>query len=257
MTITTSETLDHGPVEPAVSATAESPPPEQVYDRDRLIADHLGLVRRLCYRFRHSGEPMEDLIQVGSIGLLRAADNFDPQRGNSFMAYAVPAIVGEVKNYFRDHGWAVRIPRKLQRQKLEVDRTVATLNQSLGRSPTVQEITAATGLNEGEVYQTFEVESYGKPLSLNAEYNSEGSDDPSTFLDYLGNVDPELEMLPNKIDLTKTLDCLDEREKAIIYMYYYADLTQIEIAKRLGICQMHVSRLQRRALGKLKEDLAG
>ena len=256
MTITTSENLAHGRLGPAASATAESPPPENVYDRDRLVADHLGMVRRLCYRFRHSGEPMEDLIQVGSIGLLRAADNYDPQRGNSFLAYAVPAIVGEVKNYFRDHGWAVKIPRKLQRQKLEVDRTVATLNQSLGRSPTVTEITGATGLSEDEIYQTFEVEGYGKPLSLNTEYNAEGSEDTSTILDYLGSEDPDLEALPNKLDLTKTLDCLDAREKAIIYMYYYSDLSHTEIAKRLGICQMHVSRLQRRALGKLKEELA-
>ena len=256
MTITTSEALARGRAGPGVSANAESPSLEQVSDRDRLIADHLGLVRRLCYRFRHSGEPMEDLIQAGSIGLLRAAANYDPQRGNSFMAYAVPTIIGEVKNYFRDHGWAVKIPRKLQHQKLEVDRTVATLNQSLGRSPTVTEIAAATGLSEDQIYQTFEVESYGKPLSLNAEYNSDGSEDPSTILDYLGSEDPELEALPNKLDLTKTLGCLNAREKAIIHMYYYADLSQTEIAERLGICQMHVSRLQRRALGKLKEKLA-
>ena len=254
MTNTTSDSFASGYVGADASG---SPSSEYAQDQDRLVADHLGLVRRLSYRFRYSGEPMEDLIQVGSIGLIRAAANFDPERGNSFAAYAVPAIVGEIKNYFRDHGWAVKIPRKLQRQKLEVDRTVATLNQQLGRSPTVKEISAATGLSEIEIYQTFEVEGYGKPLSLNAEYNSESGEDPSTILDYVGSEDPDLESLPNKLDLTNTLTCLNEREKSIIFMYYYSDFSQSEIAKRLGICQMHVSRLQRRALGKLKEEMAG
>ena len=257
MTKTTSKFLAPDHVGGDGADAAGPPSHQETREPERLVADHLGLVRRLCNRFRYSGEPMEDLIQVGSIGLIRAAANFDPERGNSFVAYAVPAIVGEVKNYFRDHGWAVKIPRKLQRHKLDVDRTVATLNQQLGRSPTVKEISTATGLSEIEIYQTFEVEGYGKPLSLNAEYNSESGDDPSTILDYVGSEDPDLEALPNKLDLTNTLNCLNEREKSIIFMYYYSDFSQSEIAKRLGICQMHVSRLQRRALGKLKEEMAG
>ena len=255
MAITTPESLvgDHSGVDTAV--TGGLPPDLPPVDRNRLVADNLSLVRRLCSRFRHSGEPMEDLIQVGSIGLIRAADRYDPQRG-SFMAFAVPAIIGEVKNYFRDHGWAVKIPRKIQRQKLEVSRTVATLNQRLGRSPTIPEIAEATGFSEDEIYQTFDVDGYGKPLSLHEEHNSDGSDDPTTILDYLGSEDPELEALPDKLDLNQTLDCLSDREKDIIYLYYYADLPQTEIAKRIGICQMQVSRLQRRALSKLKQEMA-
>jgi len=126
--------------------------------RERLVEDHLPLVRRLCRRFNHSGEPLEDLIQAGSIGLLKAIEKYHPARGNSFIAFAVPEIVGEIKNYFRDHGWAVKIPRKLQEQKMVVDRTVENLTQELGRSPTIPEIAQATGFLQEEIYNTFELE---------------------------------------------------------------------------------------------------
>ena len=225
--------------------------------RDHLVADHLPLVRRLCQRFSSSGESLEDLFQVGAIGLLKAIDKYNPQRGNNFVAFAIPVIVGEIKNYFRDHGWAVRIPRKLQRQKIAVGRAVDILNQSLGRSPTVKEIAESTGFTEDEVYQSFEVELYGKPVSLDTEYDSGESDDTTTVLDYLGKVDPELEALPNRLDLARAFGYLDEREKAIIFMYYYKGLSQTEIAKKLALSQMHISRLQRSALGKLEQELAG
>lgn len=125
--------------------------------RDRLVADHLALVRRLCNRFNHSGEPLEDLIQVGIIGLLKAIEKYDPARGSDFVAFAVPQILGEVKNYFRDHGWAVKVPRKLQRRKMVVERTVEVLTQRLGHSPTIPEIAEATGFSQEEVYDTFEL----------------------------------------------------------------------------------------------------
>ena len=198
---------------------------------------------------------MEDLIQVGTVGLLKAAARYDPELGNSFAAYAIPVIVGEIKNYFRDHGWAVKIPRKLQRQKLAVGRAVDVLTQEFGRSPTVNEIAEATGFSEDEVYQTFEVELYGRPVSLDTEYDSGESEGTSTVLDYVGTVDPQLEALPNRLDLAGALSSLDEREKTIIYLYYYKDLSQTEIAKRLALSQMHVSRLQRGALGKLEREL--
>ena len=244
-------------VDLAVAVTPFPPLQDDEQERDRLVTSHLALVRRLCGKFRNSGEPMEDLVQVGSVGLLKAAAKYDPERGCSFAAYAIPVIVGEIKNYFRDHGWAVRIPRKLQRQKIAVGRAVDILNQSLGRSPTVKEIAESTGFTEDEVYQSFEVELYGKPVSLDTEYDSGESDDTSTVLDYLGEVDPELEALPNRLDLARAFGYLDEREKAIIFMYYYKGLSQTEIAKKLALSQMHVSRLQRSALGKLEQELAG
>ena len=225
--------------------------------RDHLVTSHLGLVRRLCAKFRNSREPFEDLVQVGSVGLLKAAAKYDPELGSIFAAYAVPVIVGEIKNYFRDHGWAVKIPRKLQSQKLAVSRAVDILNQDLGQSPTIQEIAEATGFSEDEVYQTFEVESYGKPVSLDTEYDSGESDATSTVLDYVGNVDPELEALLDRLDLARALGYLDQREKAIIYLYYYKGLSQTEIARKLALSQMHVSRLQRHALGRLEQELSG
>ena len=260
VTTTTTGSLNTDRHEQAALAVATTPfrqPKDDEQERDHLVTKHLGLVRRLCAKFRNSGEPMEDLVQVGSVGLLKAAAKYDPELGSNFPAYAIPVIVGEIKNYFRDHGWAVKVPRKLQGQRLAVGRAVDILNQSFGRVPTTQEIAEATGFSEDEVYQTFEVEFYGKPVSLDTEYDSGEGDATSTLLDYLGSVDPELEALPNRLDLARALGYLDEREKAIICMYYYKGLSQIEIGKKLALSQMHVSRLQRGALSKLQQELAG
>jgi len=222
---------------------------------DRLVVGHLPLVRRLCRRFDRSGEPLDDLMQVGTIGLLKAIKKFDPERGTNFISFAVPVIVGEIKNYFRDHGWAVKLPRKVQRQKMAVDRAVAALTQSLGRTPIVPEIAQATGFSPEEVYEAFEVERFGKPLSLDAQHNGDDGEDTSTILDYLGDVDPDLEGLVDKLDLKRALGGVDAREQAIIYLKFFSGLSQSAIAQRLGISQMHVSRLQRNALSKLKLTL--
>ena len=203
-----------------------------------------------------SGQSLEDLIQVGTVGLIKAADKFDPYRGCEFAAFAIPVIVGEVKNYFREHGWAVKVPRKLQRHRLLVDRTVAHLTQKLGRSPTVPEIADATGITEEEVFDTFEVSRFGNPLSLDAEVEVNGNPEPSSLIDSIGRDDPGFELLLDRIDLSNSLDSLDSRERAIIYPKYYCGLSQTEIAWRVGVSQMHVSRLQRLALSKLRRSLA-
>ena len=223
--------------------------------RERLVLDYLPLVRRLCRRFYRSGEPLDDLMQVGTIGLLKAINKFDPELGTKFVSYAIPVIVGEIKNYFRDHGWSVKLPRKLQRQKLAVDRAVVVLTQKLGHIPTAPEIAQTTGFSVEEVYETFELERCGKPLSLDAQYEGNDSEDVSTILDYLGDRDPDMEALADKLDLEAALGGLDSREHAIIYWKFYSGLTQSAISQRLGISQMHVSRLQRNALTKLKLTL--
>ena len=232
---------------PKVEFTAE--------DRDRLVASHIPLVHRLCRRFRDCGEAQEDLVQVGCIGLLKASKKFDTERGISFITYAVPVIVGEIKNHLRDHGWAVKVPRKIQKHKLAVQRAVESLGHILGRSPTFSEIAEATEISEAEIFDTFEVGNYGRPLSLDAEYDGNGIKDISTVMDFIGAEDPQFEKLGDHIDLGQTFARLTKREKAIIYMKFYVGLSQTEIAKRLGISQMHVSRLQRHALGLLKEAL--
>ena len=222
--------------------------------QERLVMEHLPLVRRLCRRFYRSGEPLDDLMQVGTIGLLKAIKKFDPELG-SFISYAVPVIVGEIKNYFRDHGWAVKLPRKLQSQRLAVDRAVVALTQKLGHTPNVPELAQDTGFSVEEVSETFDLERCGKPLSLDAQYEGDDSEDISTILDYLGDRDPDLEGLADKLDLETALGGLDSREQVIIHLKFYSGLTQSAIAQRLGISQMHVSRLQRNALSKLKLTL--
>ena len=224
---------------------------EDVAARDHLVIDYIPLVRRLCRKFSHAGQPMEDLVQVGSIGLIKAIDKYDPDRGSDFIAFAVPVIVGEIKNYFRDHGWSLKVPRKLQRQQRLVGKAIENLSQSLGHSPTIPEIAKATGLSEEEVSDTFELEMCGKPLSLEAEYYGHHGEEVSSLLTSLGNEDPKFEEVINKIDLTKALWYLNRREKAIICLKFYGGLTQTAIAQRLGISQMHVSRLQRKAINKL------
>ncbi len=225
--------------------------------RDRMAREHLPLVTRLCERYRYSGVAMEDLVQVGSLGLLKAVDKFDPQRGTKLSTFAIPVIMGEIKNYFRDHGWAVKLPRKLQQQKLAVTKAVEELNQVVGRSPTISEIAAATGFSEDVVHDTFEAGRYGNVLSLEARRERSDSGDSTSAIDNIGSDDPTFDQLTDRIDLTNTLGCLSERETTIISLKFFSGLSQAEIGGRMGISQMHVSRLQRHALEKLRVGLVG
>jgi len=221
-----------------------------------LVIDHTALVRRLCRRYSGSGEPLEDLNQIGCIGLLKAIEKYDPTRGNNFIAFAIPAILGEIKNYFRDHGWVVKIPRKLQRQKVIVERAIESLTQEFGRGPTVSEIVQATEFSAEEIYDTFEVGNLGRPLSLDVEYRRNGNGESSSLMDYLASEDAELETLADKMSLADAICSLNKREKTIIHMKFYEGLSQNRIAQLLGISQMHVSRLQRSALAKLQQTLS-
>ena len=224
-------------------------------NRESAVLDYQPLVHRLCRRFSGYGEPLDDLLQVGTIGLIKAIAKFDAARGNSFITYAVPVIVGEIKNYLRDNGWAVKMPRKLQSHRLAVQRAVGSLGHRLGRAPTVSELAEETDLSQEQVMDTFGVENYGRPLSLQTEYqNRDGSSD-SYLIDRVGSWDPEFESSIDKIDLDNSFRCLGKREKTIIYLKFYGGLTQMEIAGQLHISQMHVSRLQRRALGKLRDAM--
>ena len=226
---------------------------QRALNRESAVLDYQPLVHRLCRRFSGYGEPMDDLLQVGTIGLIKAIAKFDAARGNSFITYAVPVIVGEIKNYLRDNGWAVKMPRKLQSHRLAVQRAVGSLGHSLGRAPTVPELAEETDLSQEQIVDTFGVENYGRPLSLHTEYkNGDGSSD-TYLIDRVGSWDPEFETLMDKLDLDNSFRCLGKREMTIIYLKFYGGLTQMEIAGRLHISQMHVSRLQRRALGKLRD----
>lgn len=231
----------------------ESGEEERAKYRERLVSQHIGLVEFLARRFRNRGEPVEDLIQVGTIGLLKAIERFDLERGVEFSTYATPTIVGELKRHFRDKGWAVRVPRRLQELHLELTKTVGHLAHDLGRSPTVEEIAKAAGITQEEVLEGLEIAQAYNFTSLDAPIDSqEGS---TSFAEQLGSEDEQLENLEYRASLAPEMAKLPEREQKIVYLRFYKGLTQSEIASRLGISQMHVSRLLTRTLAQLREAL--
>ena len=228
---------------------------EQAEVRARLVDQYIGLVEFLARRFRNRGEPLEDLVQVGTIGLLKAIDRFDLEREVEFSTYATPTIVGELKRHFRDKGWAVRVPRRLQELHLELTKIIGSLGQELGRSPTVAEIAEHSGISEEDVLEGLEIAQAYNFTSLDAPIDSDDSDS-STFAEQMGSEDEQLENLEYRAALAPEMAKLPERERRILYLRFYRGMTQSEIADRLGISQMHVSRLLNRTLIRLREALA-
>ncbi len=233
--------------------SAESPD-EQAAAKDQLVNQHIGLVEFLARRFRNRGEPLEDLVQVGTIGLLKAIERFELDREVEFSTYATPTIVGELKRHFRDKGWAVRVPRRLQELHLELTKVVGHLGHDLGRSPTVAEIAKAAGTTEEAVLEGLEVAQAYNFTSLDAPIDTDDGGS-TTFADQLGADDEHLENLEYRASLAPEMAKLPERERRILYLRFFKGMTQSEIADRLGISQMHVSRLLNRTLGQLREAL--
>ena len=219
--------------------------------RDELITAHLGLAEYLARRFANRGEPLDDLIQVASVGLLKAVDRFDPERGLEFSTYATPTIVGELKRHFRDKGWAVRVPRRVQELHLRLGKVVSSLSQDEGRSPTIAEIAERAGASEEEVLEAMEAGRAYRFASLDAPGGS-GEDDTQTLASQLGEDDPLLTGIEHRVALSPLISELPRREQVILHLRFFDGLTQSEIAGRLGISQMHVSRLLARSLAKLR-----
>jgi RNA polymerase sigma-B factor len=222
--------------------------------REQLVDQYIGLVEFLARRFRNRGEPLEDLVQVGIIGLLKAIERFDLEREVEFSTYATPTIVGELKRHFRDKGWAVRVPRRLQELHLELTKVVSTLGQELRRSPTVAEIARAAGTSEENVLEGLEIAQAYNFTSLDAPIDSHDAGSTS-FADQLGGEDEQLRNLEYRAALAPEMAKLPERERRILYLRFFKGMTQSEIAERLGISQMHVSRLLNRTLMRLREAL--
>jgi RNA polymerase sigma-B factor len=220
--------------------------------REQLVELHMNLVRFLARKYANRGEPLEDLIQVGSIGLLNAIDRFDPTRGIRFATFATPTILGEIRRYFRDRGWAVKVPRRLQEVNLAATRAADSLTQTLGRAPTFAEIAQAIGSTEEETIEALEISSFYEPISLESEFD-DGMESASVLGDYVGEEDSRIEALDLQERLQDALSRLAPRERAIVEMRFLRSLSQMEVAKRLKISQMHVSRLQQRALTKLRQ----
>jgi len=230
---------------------ADSPDRPRV--RERVIELYLPLAEYLARRFRNRGEPTDDLVQVANLGLIKSVDGYDPARGAAFTSYAIPMIVGELKRHFRDKGWDVRVPRRLQELRLEITKAGADLAQQLGRSPTVADIATYLGVHEDDVIEGLDSGHAYRALSLQAPV--QGDEAGSELGDLLGEVDPDMQGVEDREALRPLLARLPVREQRIIAMRFFGNLTQSQIAAELGISQMHVSRLLAHALGVLRVGL--
>ncbi len=227
-----------------------------VQARERLIEQYLPLVRSLARRYSYRGEQLEDLVQVGCIGLIKAIDRFDIDRGVELTTYATPNIIGEIKRHIRDKGWSVRVPRGLQELNVRLSHLIEELTVQLERSPTIPELAKAASVEEEEVLEALESGQAYATLSLSAPSGGgeEGSDlDP---LESLGEVEHQYEVSEDRAVLAPGLRVLDDRERKILHLRFYEGLTQSQIAQQVGISQMHVSRLIRRALEKIRAEIA-
>jgi RNA polymerase sigma-B factor len=227
--------------------------PRRQQARDALVEQHLPLVEHLARRFRNRGEPYDDLVQVATIGLIKSVDRFDLERGVEFSTYATPTIVGEIKRHFRDKGWAVRVPRRLQELKLSLTKAISDLSQREGRAPTVAELATYLKMTEEEVLEGLESANAYSTVSLDAP--DSGDDDAPAVSDSLGIVDESLEGVEYRESLKPLLERLPPREKRILLLRFFGNMTQSQIATELGISQMHVSRLLARTLAQLREGL--
>ncbi|MGG8408045.1 RNA polymerase sigma factor SigF, partial [Streptomyces sp. 12297] len=226
--------------------------PERAELRNRLVRMHLPLVEHLARRFRNRGEPLDDLTQVATIGLIKSVDRFDPDRGVEFSTYATPTVVGEIKRHFRDKGWAVRVPRRLQELRLSLTTATAELSQQHGRSPTVHELAERLGISEEEVLEGLESANAYSTLSLDVP---DTDDESPAVADTLGAEDEALEGVEYRESLKPLLEGLPPREKRILLLRFFGNMTQSQIAQEVGISQMHVSRLLARTLAQLREKL--
>src|SRR5690242_12538768 len=227
--------------------------PERARIRATLVELHLPLVEYLARRFRNRGEWLDDLTQVATIGLIKSIDRFDLERGVEFSTYATPTIVGEIKRHFRDKGWAVRVPRRLQELKLSLTKAIGELAQREGRAPTVSELAVHLQMSEEEVLEGLESANAYSTVSLDAP--DSGDEDAPAVADSLGMIDDALEGVEYRESLKPLLERLPPREKKILLLRFFGNMTQSQIAAELGISQMHVSRLLARTLAQLRDGL--
>ena len=219
--------------------------------REELVVRLMPLARQLASRYRHSGEPLEDLTQVACVGLLKAIDRYDPERGTGFTRYALPTMLGELKRHFRDKGWALRVPRATQELALKVNEALGRLPAKLGRAARPRDVAEAIGVSVEDVLEAMEAATAYEATSLDAPRGSSDDDEEWTHGCALGDEDAGYELVELSDALRGTLDALPPRERLILRLRFERDLTQAEIANCVGVSQMHVSRLLRRSLDRL------
>jgi len=221
--------------------------------RDELVELHLPLVHHLARRYRDRGEPLDDLIQVGTIGLIKAVDRFETERLVEFSTYATPTIIGEIKRHFRDKGWAIRVPRRLQELRITLAKATAELSQSNRRSPTIAELAVHVGVGEDEVLEGLESAGAYSTLSLDAP--DQADQESAAVGGSIGIDDAGLKGVEHRESLRPLLSKLPPRERQILVLRFFSELTQSQIAEQVGISQMHVSRLLAKTLIQLRSDL--
>lgn len=221
--------------------------------REQLIVSHLNLVRFLASKFKNRGESLDDLIQVGTIGLIKAIDRFEPERGLEFTTYATPTIMGEIKRHFRDKGWSVRVPRRLQELSAKVNQATDELTKDLQRSPSVDEIAASLGVTVDEVLEAMESSSAYSSVPL--EGGGSGDRDAPSVIDHYATEDQDLLASDDRMVIEDTIGSFSPREQEVLKMRFQDGLTQVEIAKRLGVSQVQVSRFLRRTLKKVQDRI--
>ncbi|MCW2536546.1 MAG: sigF [Modestobacter sp.] len=234
-------------------ATLEKGDPRRERLREILVEEHLPLVRHFARRFSNRGEPFDDLLQVGTLGLIAAIDRFDPTRGVEFLSFAVPTITGEIKRHFRDQGWSVRVPRRLQELHLSLNAAVSELAQKNGHAPNPSELAEHLGIPRAEVLEGLAVANAYRSSSLDERLS--GEEDSPTLAATLGEEDAALEGVEYRESLQPLLATIPARERRILILRFFGNMTQSQIAADIGISQMHVSRLLSQTLAKLREGL--
>jgi RNA polymerase sigma-B factor len=224
--------------------------------REQLIEQYMSLVRSLARRYSYRGEQLDDLVQIGAIGLIKAIDRFDLERGVELTTYATPNIIGEIKRHFRDKGWSVRVPRGLQELNVQLSRLIEQLTVQLERSPTIAELAKASDSTEEEVLEALESGRAYSTLSLSTGGGGGDGDDDLDPLESIGEEEHEYEVSEDRAVLEPGFRALDERERRILHLRFFEGLTQSQIAQQVGISQMHVSRLIRRSLEKIRAEIA-
>src|ERR671923_283990 len=219
--------------------------------RETLIERFLPLARQLAARYKHAGEPYEDLIQVASVGLIKAVDRYEAERGHGFVKYAVPTMLGELKRHFRDKGWSVHVPRSTQELVLKVSEALGSLPAKLGRSPRPRDVAEAVGARVEDVLEAMEAATAYEATSLDAPRPGDGEEDSWTYGESVASEEPGYDLVEIGETLRSTLEALPARERLILRLRFEQDLTQAEIADKVGVSQMHVSRRLRRSLDRL------
>ncbi|MET0424624.1 MAG: SigB/SigF/SigG family RNA polymerase sigma factor [Actinoplanes sp.] len=249
---TTEATTDRAGELIAALAALPAGHPSRPALRDRTIEAWAPLARHLAKRYAGRGEPTDDLVQVAMVGLIKAVDRFETDRGVEFAGFAIPTVVGELKRHFRDRTWSIRVPRRLQELRLAITGANNTLSHTLGRAPTVADIATHLGVTEEEVLEGLEGARAYNATSLSTPVGAEGS---TELGETLGGADDGFELAENRIGLAPALAALDERERKIVLLRFYGNLTQSQIAEQVGVSQMHVSRLLTKALNRMRAQL--